>query len=180
MKKANILILGFFFAILSIFSGSDGIANANTDEKILTQFGVDSWVPNPLVGSHKWKKFFSDGKHSPSKETESIWYYDSKGTIKATSERLNFKGEGLKLEGATLVWVKVAGLKTKETRFLFYALWPENRIVLFFGIFERRDGTKYFEDINIMGDIKKMDPGLEREVLENLLAAIHKSWWKLW
>jgi hypothetical protein len=180
MKKANILIFVVFFAILGIFSGSDGIANTITDEKVLTQSGVDSWVPNPLVGSHKWKKFFSDAKHSPSGEAESIWYYDSKGAIKATSEKLDFKGEGLKLEGATLVWVKVAGLKTKETRFLFYALWPENRIVLFFGIFERGDGTKHFEDINIMGDIKRMDPGLEREVLENLLNAIYKPWWKVW
>ncbi len=174
------LILAVFFAILGIFSGIDGIANTITDEKILAQSGVDRWVPNPLVGSHKWKKFFSDEKHSPSKEAESIWHYDSKGILKATSEELTFKGEGLKLEGATLVWVKVVGVKTKGTRFLFYALWPENRIVLFFGIFERGDGTKYFEDINIMGDIKKMDPGLEREVLENLFNAIYKPWWKLW
>jgi hypothetical protein len=180
MKKANILILVVFFAILGIFSGSDGIANTITDEKILTQSGVDSWVPNPLVGSHKWKKFLSDEKHTPSKEAESIWYYDSKGTIKATSEKLKFRGEELRLEGATLVWVKVAGLKTKETRFLFYALWPENRIALFFGIFETGDGTKHFEDIGIMGDIKKMDPGLEREVLENLFNAIYKPWWKVW
>lgn len=180
MRKANILTLAVCFAILAIFCGDNGRAIAITDEQILSQSGIDSWVLNPLVGSHKWKKFFSDGKNSSSKEAESLWYYDSKGIIKATSEKLNLKGEEMKLQGATLVWVKVAGLRTKETRFLFYALWPETRVALFFGIFEKGDGTKYFEDIGIMGDVKKMDPGLEREILENLFNAIYKPWWKLW
>jgi len=180
MKKANILILGFFFAILSIFSGSDGIANANTDEKILTQFGVDSWVPNPLVGSHNWKKCFSDEKYSSSKKVESIWYYDSKTTIKASAEKLNFKGQVLGLEGATLVWVKVIELKTNRMKYLYYALWPEKRVALFFGIFEKEDGTKYVEDISEKEDIQTLAPGMMRDALESLFNAVLKRWWKVW
>ena len=150
------------------------------DDKILIDSGIDRWVPNPLVGSHNWKKFFSDEKYSSSKKAESTWYNDSSTAIKATTEKLNFKGKALGLEGASLVWTKVVGLKSTGIKYLFYALWPEKRVALFFGIFEKEDGTKYVEDISEMEDIQKLPPGLSREVLENLFNAIFKPWWKVW
>jgi len=71
-------------------------------------------------------------------------------------------------------------LKPDGVRYLFYSIWPEKRIALFFGIFEEEDGTKYVEDISEMEDIQKLAPGLSREVLENLFNAITKPWWKVW
>lgn len=180
MKRFTNLIFALIFVIAGISSGSNGIASLIPDDQILINSGVDSWVPNPFLGSHKWKEFFSDEKHSSSKKTEWIWYYDSETVIKATNEKLNFKGQALGVGGATLVWVKVVELKINKTMLLFYGLWPEKRITLFFGIFEKEDGTKYFEEISEMEDIQKMAPGLPREVLENLFKAIFKSWWKVW
>jgi hypothetical protein len=180
MKKVTILSLVLLFVIAGISSGSNGIVNRIPDDKILIDSGVYSWVPNPLVGSHKWKKFFSDEKYSSSKKVESTWYYDSKTIIKATTKKLNFKGQALGLEGATLVWTKVVGLKPNGIRYLFYALWPEKRVALFFAIFEREDGTKYVEDVSEMEDIQRMDSGMPREVLESLFNAIFKPWWKVW
>jgi len=132
------------------------------------------------VGSHNWKNFFSDDKYASSKKAESIWTYDSKTTIKATAEKLNFKGQAFGLEGATLVWVKVVELKTNKSKYLYYALWPEKRVALFFGIFEKDDGTKYFEDVSEEEDIPKLAPGLMRESVESLSNALFKSWWKVW
>jgi cytochrome b len=84
------------------------------------------------------------------------------------------------LEGATLVWAKVVGLKPDGIRYLFYALWPEKRVAVFFGIFEKEDGTKYVEDVSEMEDIQKLAPGMMREVFENLFNATFKPWWKVW
>jgi hypothetical protein len=176
MKKSTILSLALVLVIAGISFGSNGIP----DDKILIDSGVYSWIPNPLIGSHNWKKYFSDEKYSPSKKVESTWYYDSKTMIKATTERLNFKGEPSELGGATLVWTKVVGSKPDGTRYLFYALWPEKRVVLFFGIFEKGDGTKYVEDVSEMEDIKRKDPGMQKEVIENLFNAIFKPFWKVW
>jgi hypothetical protein len=111
---------------------------------------------------------------------ESTWYYDSKTTIKATKEKFNFKGQAMALEGATLVWTKVVGKKPYEISYLFYALWPGKRVILFFAIFAKEDGTKYVEDVSEMDDIQKMDPGMAKEVLENLFNVIFKPWWKVW
>jgi hypothetical protein len=180
MKKIAILSLALVFVIPGIHSGSNGMVNRIPDDKILIDFGVDSWVPNPLVGSHSWKKFFSDEKYSPSKKVETTWYYDSKTIIKATTEKLNFKGKPMGLGKATLVWTKVVGLKPNGIKYLFYALWPEKRVALFFGIFEKGDGTNYVEEVSEMEDIQKLAPGLPREVLENLFNAISKPWWKVW
>jgi len=180
MKKVAMWSFALIIAISGIFSGSQGTPSRVLDDKILIDSGVPSWVPNPLEGSHKWKKFFSDEKYSSSKKTELVWYYDSKTATKATTEKLNFKGQVLGLEGATLAWVKVVGSKPNMIMLLFYALWPEKRIALFFGIYEKEDGTKYLEDISEMEDIEKMAPGLPREVLENLFNAIFKPWWKVW
>jgi hypothetical protein len=180
MKKIVILSLALGFLIGGISFGTNSVLNRISDDKILIQSGFPSWVPNPLVGSHKWKQFFSDEKHSSSKKTEFVWYYDSKTAIKATTEKLNLKGQAMGLEGATLVWVKVVELKTNRIMFLFYALWPEKRIALFFGIYEKEDGIKYVEEIGETDDIQKMGPGLPKEVLENLFNAIFKPWWKVW
>jgi hypothetical protein len=150
------------------------------DDKILIDSGIDSWVPNPLVGSHKWKKFFTDEKYSSSKKVEATWYYDSQTTIKATTEKLNLGGQPLGLKGATLVWTKVVGLKPDEVRYLYYALWPEKKVALFFGIFGKEDGTKSLEHIGKMEDIQKLPSGLEREVIEDLFNAVFKPWWKVW
>jgi len=180
MKKVTIFLFGSLFVIAGIFSGSNAVEKPIPDEKILADSGIDSWVPNPLVGSHNWKKFFTDEKYSSSKKVEATWYYDSKATIKATTEKLNFRGQPLGLEGATLVWVKVVGLKPNEVRYLFYALWPGKKVALFFGIFVKEDGTKYVEEISNMEDIQKLPSGLEKEVIENLSNAIFKSWWKVW
>jgi hypothetical protein len=180
VKKVVILLLGLFLVIAGISSGSNAAVKRIPDDKILNDSGIYSWVPNPLVGSHSWKKFFRDEKYSSSKKVETTWYYDSKTTIKATTEKLNFKGQALGLEGATLVWTKVVGLKPDGTKYLFYALWPKKRVALFFGIFEKEDGTKYIEDASEMEDIEKLAPGLLREVLENLFNAIFKPWWKVW
>jgi len=174
-----ILLFGLLFVIVGIFSGSNAEVKRIPDDKILIDSGIDSWIPNPLVGSPNWKKFFSDEKFSSSKKVETTWYYDPKAAIKATTEKLKFKGEALRLEGATLVWTKVVGLKPNGVKYLFYALWPEKKVALFFGIFEK-DGTKYVEDISEMEDIQKLAPGLSREVLENLFNAILKPWWKVW
>jgi len=180
MKQVTILSLALFFVIADIHSGSNSIANLVPDDKILIESGVNSWVPNPLVGNHNWKKFFSDEKYSSSKRIETTWYYDSKTIIKTGTEKLNFKGQAMGLEGATLVWIKVVGLKPDGIRYLFYALWPEKRVAMFFGIFEKEDGTKYVEDVSEMEDIQKLAPGLPREVFENLFDAISKPWWKVW
>jgi hypothetical protein len=180
MKKFAILSLAMVFVIVGNHSGSFGVVNRIPDDKILIDAGVSSWVPNPLVGSHDWKKFFSDEKYSSSKKVESTWYFDSKTMIKGTTEKLNFKGQPMGLEGATLVWTKVVGLKPEGIQYLLYALWPEKRVALFFGIFEKEDGIKYVEDVSEMEDIEKLAPGLLREVLENLYNAISKPWWKVW
>jgi hypothetical protein len=180
MKKGTILSLALVFVIAGIHSGSSGMVNPTPEDKILIDSGVYSWVPNPLVGSHNWKKFFSDEKYSSSKRIEATWYYDSKAIIKASTEKLNFKGQPMGLEGATLVWTKVVGLKPDGIRYLFYALWPEKRVAVFFGIFEKEDGTKYVEDVSEMEEIQKLAPGLLKEVSENLFNAIFKPWWKVW
>jgi hypothetical protein len=179
MKKVTILSLSLFFMIAGIHSGNTA-PNPISDDKILIDSGVSNWVPNPLVGGHNWKKFFSDEKYSPSKRIESTWYFDPKTMLKASTEKLNFKGQPMGLEGATLVWTKVVGLKLDGTRYLFYALWPEKRVALFFGIFEKEDGTKYFEDVSEMEDIQKLPPGLLRDMSENLFNVTFKSWWKVW
>jgi hypothetical protein len=180
MKKVAAYSVALVFVITSLYSECNSTANPLPDDKILIDSGVSSWVLNPLVGSHKWKKFFSDDKYSSSKKAESIWYYDSKTTIKATAEKLNFKGQALGLEGATLAWVKVVELKTNRTKYLYYALWPEKRVALFFGIFEKDDRTKYVEDVSEEEDIQRLAPGLMREALESLFNALFKSWWKVW
>jgi hypothetical protein len=180
MKKVKILLLGLFFVMTGISTGSNAAVNRIPDDKILIDSGIYSWVPNPLVGSHSWKKFFTDEKYSSSKRVESTWYYDSKTIIKATAQKLNFGGQPMGLEGATLVWTKVVGLKPGRIKYLFYALWPEKRVALFFGIFEKEDGTKYVEDISDMEEILRLAPGLSREVLENLFNAVFKPWWKVW
>lgn len=180
MKKSLILLFGLFFVITGISSGSNAEVKRIPDDKILIDSGIDSWVPNPLVGSPNWKKFFSDEKFSSSKKVETTWYYDPKAAIKATTEKLIFKGQALGLEGATLVWTKVIGLKPNGVKYLFYALWPEKKVALFFGIFEKEDGIKYVEDISEMEDIQRLAPGLSREVIENLFNVIFKPWWKVW
>ena len=180
MKKAMILLFGLLFVIEGISSGSNAEVKRIPDDKVLIDSGIDRWVPNPLVGSHNWKKFFSDEKFSSSKKVETTWYYDSKTTIKATAEKLSFKGQSLGLAGATLVWTKVIGLRPNGTKYLFYALWPEKKVALFFGIFEKEDGAKYVEDISEMENIQKLAPGMSREVLENLFNAVFKPWWKVW
>ena len=180
MRKVTILALALGFVIAGIHSGSNGATNPIPEDKILIDSGVDGWVPNPLVGNHNWKKFFSDEKYSSSKKIEATWYYDSKTIIKTSKEKLNFKGKPMGLEGATLVWIKVVGSKPDGVRYLFYALWPEKRVVMFFGIFEKEDGTKYVEDVSEMEDIQKLAPGLPREVFENLFDALFKPWWKVW
>lgn len=180
MKKVIIFLFGSLFVIAYISFASHAEVKRLPDEKILIDSGIDGWVPNPLLGSHKWKKFFSDEKYSSSKKVEATWYYDSETTIKATTEKLNFKGQPLELEGATLAWAKVVGLKPDEARYLFYGLWPEKKVALFFGIFGKEDGTKYVEDISTMEDIEKLPPGLEREVIEDLFNAIFRPWWKVW
>jgi len=180
MKQIVILSLALVFVTAGIHPVSNGMANPLPEDKILIDSGVPSWVPNPLVGSHNWKKFFSDEKYSSSKKIETTWYYDSQTMIKASAEKLNFKGQAMGLEGATLVWTKVVGLKPDGMRYLFYALWPEKRFALFFGIFEKEDGTKYVEDVSEMEEIQKLGPGLLREVSENLFNAVFKPWWKVW
>jgi hypothetical protein len=180
VKKPVILLLGLLIVMEGIFSRGHAEVKRVPDDKILIDSGIASWVPNPLVGSPKWKKFFSDEKFSSSKKVETTWYYDSKARIKGTTEKLNFKGQPMGLEGATLVWTKVVGLKPDEVRYLFYALWPEKRVALFFGIFEEEDGIKYVEDISEMEDIPKLPPGLAREILDGLFNAISKPWWKVW
>ena len=180
MKKVTIFSLALVFVTAGIHPASNGLANPIPDDRILIDSGVSSRIPNPLVGSHDWKKFFSDEKYSPSKKIEATWYFDSKTIMKGSKEKLNFKGQPMELEGTILVWAKVVGLKPDGTRYLFYALWPEKRFVLFFGIFEKEDGTKYVEDVSEMEDIQKLAPGLLREVSENLFNAIFKPWWKVW
>lgn len=179
MKKTIILLFGLFFMMVHISSESSAVATRIPDDKILIDSGIERWVPNPLVGSPKWKKFFSDEKYSSSKKAETTWYYDPKTMIKATTEKLNFKGQALELKGASLVWAKVVGLKSNEVKYLYYALWPEKKAALFFGIFEKEDGTKYVQEISEMEDIQKLPPGLSRTVLENLFDAILKPWWKV-
>jgi len=179
MKKSAAYSVALVFMIATLCPGSNITANPLPDDKILIDSGVSSWVPNPLVGSHNWKKVFSD-EYSSSKKAESIWYYDSKTTIKATAEKLNFKGQAFGLEGSTLAWVKVVELKTDRSKYLYYALWPEKRVALFFGIFEKDDGTKYVENVGEEEDIKGLAPGLMRDALEGLFNALFKSWWKVW
>jgi hypothetical protein len=180
MKRFTILFLALIFVITGISPGSNKTETPMPNENILIESDVDSWVPDPLLGTHKWKKFFSDEKHTPSKKPEFEWYYAPEMVIKETIEKLNYKGQASGLVGATLAWVKVVELKNNRTMWLFYGIWPEKRITLFFGIFEKEDGTKYFEDISEMEDIQKMAPGLSKEVLENLFKAISKPWWKVW
>ena len=180
MKKLTILALTMVFVIAGHHSGSYGTVNRIPDDKILIDSGAPNWVPNPLVGSHNWKKFFSDEKYSASKRVESTWYFDSQTMIKSATEKLNFKGQPMGLEGATLVWVKVVGLKPEGIKYLLYALWPEKRIILFFGIFEKEDGVKFVEDVSEMEDIQKLAPGFQKEVLENIHQAVFKPWWKVW
>ena len=180
MKKAVILLLALVFVTAGIHPVNNSMANPIPEDKILIDSGVQSWVPNPLVGTHNWKKFFTDEKYSLSKTIETTWYYDPKTMIKASAEKLNFKGQPMGLEGATLVWTKVVGLKPDGIRYLYYALWPEKRFVLFFGIFEKEDGTKFVEDVSEMEDIPKLAPGSMREVSENLFNTVSKPWWKVW
>jgi hypothetical protein len=180
MKKVIIFLFGSLFVIAGIYSGSNALEKRIPDDKILIDSGIHRWVSNPLVGSHSWKKVFTDEKYSSSKKVETTWYYDSKTTIKATTEKLNLKGQPLGLEGATLVWAKVVGSKPNDVRYLYYGLWPEKKVALFFGILGKEDGTKYVEDIGKMEDIQKLPSGLEREVIEHLFDAIFKPWWKVW
>jgi hypothetical protein len=180
MKKVTVYSVALVFLIASLCFERNATANPLPDDKILIDSGVYSWVPNPLVGSHNWKKVFSDDKYSSSQKAESLWYYDSKTTLKATDEKLNFKGQAFGLEGATLAWVKVVELKTNRIKYLYYALWPEKRVALFFGIFEKEDGPKYVEDVGEEEDIQRLAPGLMREALESLFNALFKSWWKVW
>ena len=180
MKKLAAYFTTLVFVIVGLCSECNSAANPLPDDKILIDSGVPSWVPNPLVGRHNWKKCFSDEKYSPSKKAQSIWYYDSKTTIKAKAEKLNFKGQALGLEGATLAWVKVVELKTNRTKYLYYAVWPEKHVALFFGIFEKEDGTKYVEEVSEKEDIQQVPTGLMREALESLFNALFKSWWKVW
>jgi hypothetical protein len=179
MKKIIVWSMALVCVVVCLVCDTYGSKNALADDKILIDSGVPSWVPNPLVGTHNWKKFFSDEKYSSSKKAESIWYYDSKTTIKKPAETLNFKGQAFGLEGATLAWVKVVELKTNRTKYLYYALWPEKRVALFFGIFEKEDGTKYVEDVSEKEDIQALAPGMMREVLESLFNALLKPWWKV-
>jgi len=179
MKKIAIVSLILVFMVVGIHSGSYGQANRIPDDKILIDSGIDSWVPNPLVGSHNWKKFFSDEKYSPSKQIESTWFFDTKTVIKGTTEKLNVKGQPTGLGGATLGWIKVEGIKPPGIKYLYYGIWPEKRVGLFFGIFEKEDRTKYVEDVSEMENIEKLDPGLMREVLENLFNTVTKPWWKV-
>lgn len=179
MKTLSIMIIVLVMVMLFTLPDHTRSSNATPKDKILTASGIDPWVPNPLVGEHKWKKFFSDEKFTESKKAETIWYYDSKTEIKPKGEKLNLKGQPLSLEGATLVWVKSVDLKNNRTNYLFYALWPEKKAALFFGIFEKEDRTKSFEEIGEMEEVSRMAPGLEREVLENLINAVFRPWWKI-
>ena len=79
-----------------------------------------------------------------------------------------------------MAWVKVVELKTNRTKYLYYAVWPEKRVALFFGIFEKEDGTKYVEDVSEKEDIQQVPAGLMKEALESLHNALFKSWWKVW
>ena len=180
MKRIPIWSLTLVLVIVGIHWGSYAQTNRIPDDKLLMDSGISSWVPNPLIGSHDWKKFFSDEKYSPSKEIESTWFFDKKTVIKATTEKLNFKGQPMELRGATLVWTKIVGLKPGGIKYLYYGVWPEKRVGLFFGIFEKEDGTKYVQDVSEMQDIEKLAPGLVRAVLENLFNANFKPWWKVW
>ena len=180
MKKLTAYSVAAVLVVAGLCPGSNCTANPLPDDKILIDSGVSSWVPNPLMGGHNRKKVFSDDKYSSSKTAESVWYYDSKTTIKATGEKLNFKGQAFGLEGATLAWVKVVEPKTNKSKYLYYAFWPEKRVVLFFGIFEKEDGTKYVEDISEKENLKELAPGLMRDALESLSNALFKSWWKVW
>jgi hypothetical protein len=180
MKGVTVVSVMLVLVIISLCPERNGIAKPLADDKILIESGIHSWVPNPLVGSHNWKKVFSDEQYASSKKAESIWYYDSKTTLKAAAEKLNLKGQVVGLEGATLVWVKVVELKTNRTKYLYYALWPEKRVVLFFGIFGKEDGTKYVEEVSEEENIQKLPAGLMKEALESLFNAVFKSWWKVW
>ncbi len=179
MKKVSIMVS--VFVMVMLFTSTDNTRSSNpaSEDKILIVSGIDPWVPNPLVGEHRWKKFFSDEKFTQSRKPETIWYYDSKAEMKAKGEKLNLKGQPLSLEGSTLVWVKSVDLKNNRSNYLFYALWPEKKIALFFGIFEKEDRTKSFEEIGEMEEVSKIAPGLEREVLENLINAVFRPWWKI-
>lgn len=180
MRRITIWLLTLFFMTMGIYWINYAQPFQIPDDKILIDSGISNWVPNPLIGSHNWKKFFSDEKYSASKKIETTWFYDQKTVIKATAEKINFKGQPMELGGATLVWTKVVGLKPGENKYLYYGVWPEKRVYLFFGIFEKEDGTKYVEEVGEMEDIEKMAPGMTRQILENLFNAIFKPWWKVW
>jgi hypothetical protein len=180
MKKGLLLSFVLVMIMAEAGLGADGTAKPAAEDNILAASGVSGWVANPLVGSHNWKKFFSDEKHTPSKKAESTWCIDSKTVLEPKAEKLTFKEKVLGSEGATLVWVKVIGLKPGETRYLFYGLWQAKSVVLFFGIFVREDGTTYVEEVDETTDIQKMEPGLQKELLENLSNAVFKRWWKVW
>ena len=180
MKNIALLSLVLVIVMAEAALGANGTAKPAEEDNILAVAGVSGWVPNPLAGSHNWKKFFSDEKHSPSKKAEATWYYDSKTVLEPTTQKLAIKDKVLGSEGATLVWVKVAGSKPSETRYLFYGLWQEKRIALFFGIFTREDGTMYVEEVDEANDIQKMEAGLQKEVFENLSSALFKPFWKIW
>jgi len=180
MKKVTLLSLVWVFVMAGAAAGADGTAKPAAEESILAASGVSGWVANPLAGSHSWKKFFSDEKVSPSKKAESTWYFDSRTVLKPTTQKLAVKEKVFGAEGATLVWVKVVGLKPIETRYLFYGLSEAKRVVLFFGIFTREDGTVYVEEVDETNEIQKMEAGLQKEVFENLSNAVFKAWWKVW
>ena len=126
MKKRIFLSFVLVIVLAGAALGADGTAKPAPADNVLATAGVSSWVPDPLGGSHSWKKFFSDEKHTPSKKTESTWYYDSKTVLEPKAETLTLKEKVLGSEGATLVWVKVIGAKPSETRYLFYGLWQAN------------------------------------------------------
>jgi hypothetical protein len=180
MKEFTLVSLTLFLMMAGIALGANGTAKPGAEDNILVASGVSGWVPNPLAGNHNWKKFFSDEKVSPSKKAEFAWYLDSKTVMEPTAQKLSLKEKVFETEGATLVWVKVSGSKPAETRYLLYGLWQAKRVVLFFGIFTRDDGTTYVEEVDETTDISNMEPGLQKEIFENLSNAVFKPWWKVW
>ena len=44
----------------------------------------------------------------------------------------------------------------------------------------REDGTLYVEEVDETTDMQKIEPGLQKELFENLSNAVFKRWWKVW
>jgi hypothetical protein len=180
MKKAALLSVAFVVLFAGLSHGANEQKTRQPDDRILADSGIPDWVPNPLTGTHPWKKVFSDEKYAPSKQAEEVWYFDHKGAIKATREKATIGGQDVALEGATLVWIKVAGLKPERVRYLFYAFWPSKRVALLYGIFENDDGTKYVETVGEMVEVAKAEPGYQKAAIETLSEAVFKPWYKVW